>query len=436
MSEKTLKKGQKGNFEFIGNLEYKADDFVKNQKSQKSDWVSSKIAFYVKNGENRVRVNLMGGFNAKSKLYKQDEEGNQLIIDFKDRQNKALTDKVVSWGKYKIGIEKEDKISLDDKGQPIMENGKPKTYRGWKYIEYLADYDLINHLGEILNEKNGMRVQVSGNITYSLYEGKIQTNYDVQRILFLTEEDKKEDKIEIIQELLIDNTCSKDFFKKDEEGNKVLNLIKVDDKTDKIKLNCFTYQYKNKNERVLIPLEVFYVFENNEENRKKLTTLMKKLFVLDNKTVRRMTISGTQFSGKSYENVELPEEEVSDDLKDFLEDYNIEEIKEQIKNTYNTVKYINEIRLKLFPPVFKDENGKMQLNISDNEFTKEDLLPENMIIEETQKTTQKQPQKIEASEVADLSDFFTDENAIPNDISNKNDDFYSIPEPADDDLPF
>lgn len=397
-----LKRGQRGNFEFIGNIEFNKEDFSRDRKSAKNpDWTYSMLNFYICNGENKIRISLSEGYSSNSKLYKMTKEDNEtIIIDFKDRMIPAIMDKVADFSKFRIGIEKTDVPVRDEDDNIIMENGEPKTYKGWKYVDYISSYDFVNHLGQILTEKPNMRVRIKGSVTYSLYDNKVQTKYNINNFYILTEEDKFEDKIYVKQEVLIDKDSLSEV--KPEEIDGIF----------KAKIKAHTYQYVNKNERALIPLNMYYVFKKEEEDTVK--KYLKGLFTIKEDKIRRITLEGTPFTGKVYQSVAVELDNVSDDLKAFLgDDYNIDDVKEQLaKSHYSSVVYVNEFRLHLVPPIIKnEESGKIELNMSDNEFTKEDLM--NLKIEEkteTKKTTKPKETIIETDEIADLDDFFSDDD--------------------------
>lgn len=397
-----LKRGQRGNFEFIGNIEFNKEDFSRDRKSAKNpDWTYSMLNFYICNGENKIRISLSEGYSSNSKLYKMTKEDNEtIIIDFKDRMIPTIMDKVADFSKFRIGIEKTDVTARDEDGNIIMENGEPKTYKGWKYVDYISAYDFVNHLGQILTEKPNMRVRIKGSVTYSLYDNKVQTKYNINNFYILTEEDKFEDKMYVKQEVLIDKDSLSEA--KPEEIDGIF----------KAKIKAYTYQYVNKNERALIPFNMYYVFEKVETD--KVHKYLKGLFAIKDDRIRRITLEGTPFTGKVYQSVAVELDNVSDDLKAFLgDDYNIDDVKEQLaKSHYSSVVYVNEFRLHLVPPIIKnEESGKIELNISDNEFTKEDLM--NLKIEEkteTKKTTKPKETMIETDEIADLDDFFSDDD--------------------------
>lgn len=400
---KELKKGQKGIFDFVGNIEFNKEDFTRDRKSAKnSDWTYSMLNFYICNGENKVRISLSEGYSSNSKLYKITKEDNEtIVIDFKDRMIPVIVDKVADFSKFRIGIEKTDIPARDEDGNVIIENGETKTYKGWKYVDYISAYDFVNHLGQILTEKPNMRVRIKGSVTYSLYDNKVQTKYNINNFYILTEEDKIEDKIYVKQEVLIDKDSLSEA--KHEEIDGIF----------KAKIKAYTYQYVNKNERALIPFNMCYVFEKVEED--KVHKCLKGLFAIKDDRIRRITLEGTPFTGKVYQSVAVELDNVSDDLKAFLgDDYNIDDVKEQLaKSNYSSVVYVNEFRLHLVPPIIKnEESGKIELNMSDNEFTKEDLM--NLKVEEKTETKKTKETIIETDEVADLDDFFSnDDDSLP-----------------------
>lgn len=159
-------------FTFVGNVAIpKGED--KNHNSRfipvykKADWETKRINFLVKPSKNDGQfVSLTGAKptnEAKNPIMTMDSDFQKLTIAWQDRFNPDILDKVAYVRQFSTNI-------------------------GGEQITFVHAYDFITYLAE--NLKASQRVNVSGSVNFRPYNGKIQIEYQIQKVWLAKEEDK------------------------------------------------------------------------------------------------------------------------------------------------------------------------------------------------------------------------------------------------------
>lgn len=398
--EKKLKPATRTYFDAIGTIEFKQGDFVPNQKGKNNpNYIYSRLAFFLKNNEQKIRISLMGGFTPETKIYCFNDNKESMVINFKDRDNETLIKQVSTLNLLQVGLNKVETPKINKETQEIvMKDGKPEMIRVWNYQNFLTDYDLINFLGQ--NIKSDMRVRITGEIIFNMYEGKLQKNYKINRIYFLTEEEY-EDRFNLKVDVLIDKNSLNDS-----------DVVIQGDNENKVKINAMVYHQVNKNKREVLPLELFYVFI--EEDKEKANKLIKKLFEIKDETIRKISLECHIFNGKIYNSLSSEELdfEISDEVQELI-DAGFMDKEEVIKNLtpkYSEVKFVDEIHFD--KPILIKKDGVGILAIDDELYTRDDL--KNLEILDDKKAKSKLKETNSVSNVDDedttLDDFLDDDD--------------------------
>lgn len=386
MSDKieVLKKPTRTYFTAIGNVEFKKEDFFPNQKGKNNpNYEYSRMVFYLNQNDQRTKINLIGGYSPNTKIYCIDKDGESMVVEFKDRGNETILEKVSTLNLFRVGVGKKEvpKTKLNEITNEtevvLKSDGTPEMISVWDYQDFLSEYDFINYLGQYL--KNGQRVEIQGEITFSLYEGKLQKNFKMSKICLLKEDDKREDKFNLRVETLIDkNSLS--------EAEPIIQ----NDNTKKIKIKTNVFHQVNKNKREIIPLDIYYIY--SEENEKKANTKINRLFKVSGNTIRKIGLECTLFSGKVYsQDMTDSDVKLSPELQEMidLEVITLDEVKQSVKS-FSNVKFVEEILFNSVNCIKKED--KIEMDIDDTFYNENDL--KNLeIIDENKKQTNKNDNK-------------------------------------------
>lgn len=173
-----FKKGR-NSFSLTGRLRITPNSFTLDKVSE-SGFTSNRAYIGVDCGDgNVVYAQMFDGYNDKKKLFihgsklddagkKVDDFTDKMEVEWRDRFNKDVLEEAGPQCFVKIGLQKRD-------------DGKLKVVR------YLSEYDAINYLYEIFKdmpseERDRIVVNVSGDLSYNYYEGKVKVQKNIRSI--------------------------------------------------------------------------------------------------------------------------------------------------------------------------------------------------------------------------------------------------------------
>ena len=297
--KKVIKKSDwVSNFTLIGTPVVNDYTFKIDEKSEKSNWIYNAMNLGIDCGEKHgtVYAELMGGYSEENenKIYaygKKDDNStdfeNQVTVDWDDRFNDDVTEKVGDLSFITVGLEKTD---------------KGKTF----YNKFLSAYDAIAYIKEHLHEN--MVVNVKGNLKYSSYNDNVQVRKNITSIVLSSVDDPSKYKATFTQSVLIDKdsaSMKKDNIDMDKGvmfvDARVLDYVK---EVDGIEVKG-QYPYKKR-----------FEFAMNFENEKQCKTIYEKLFKVK-KGVTQVTFEGDFVEGGAV--VTATWDDIPDDIKDLVE---------------------------------------------------------------------------------------------------------------------
>lgn len=251
-----------------------------DKKSEKSDWVYNSLNLNVDCGSVSGKVNceLMGGYGSERNnnvvyVHGKDEDGkddfkNQYKIDWEDRFDESILEDIGDLCFLTVGLEKDS---------------KDKTF----YKKFLTPYDAIAYIHEYLKE--GMVVNVKGQIKYSVYNGSLQTKKEINSIV-LSSKTSEEYRASFTQTMLLDrDSVTKDSLDKDK------GVIRVDayilEKFKEYNGWDLTEDGKNKG-GLFVPLRKTFEYEINKDRPDLTDKVSKKFFDVKKGTVTQATFEG------------------------------------------------------------------------------------------------------------------------------------------------
>lgn len=293
-------------FSLVGEAKINDFTFTLDQKSEKSDYIYSRLNLNVDCGERygKVSAELMGGYFSEKDgvIYVHgkkddgtDDFSNQYTIAFEDRFDESILEDIGDLCFMTVGLEKTD---------------KDKTF----YKKFLSPYDMIAYINEHLED--GTVVNVSGQMRYTMYNGNIQCKKEINSIALSSATPDKY-RATFTQTILIDkDSCTKDSLDKDKSvlmiDAYVLEKFKEFngwDLTDNGKIKGGQF----------VPLKRTFEFPvdiSTDEGKEKVKKVMAKLFKVK-KGVTQITFEG-EFV-ESGATVQATLDDVPDDIKELIE---------------------------------------------------------------------------------------------------------------------
>lgn len=293
---KALKKG-KAAFTLIGKAKV-TDKTFNLDNTYDSGWTDNQMYLGVDCGNgNMVYGEMRGGFfpdddnilRGFSKDDKDDSGKSKMVeIAWEDRFDEELLDTIADTSFITVGVEK------DVKGKTV-------------YKKFLSAYDAVEYLNEHL--KDGMIVNVKGNIGYSEYDENVSVKKEITSIVLSKVEDETDFKATFTQTILLD---SNSIGKKDAEKNTMM-------------LNAYVVDYvgnpKIDGKKVAIKKNVTYpkqfevaINENPEITAKMLQRYFK---VKKKNSINVLTVVGNLIEGAAI--VNITEDDIPDDIKELIE---------------------------------------------------------------------------------------------------------------------
>lgn len=196
MEKKVIeKKNWVSSFNLIGKPKISEEyTFKIDQRSEQSKWVYNSMNLGIDCGEKYgvIYCEGMGGYGEENKnvIYAHgknddgtDDFSKQIVVDWDDRFNEDVLEKIGDMSFITIGLRKTD---------------KGKTH----YEKFLSMYDAIAYVKEYLRED--MVVNVRGTLKYSVYNDVVQVRKNITNIALSNAEDASKYKASFSQSILID----------------------------------------------------------------------------------------------------------------------------------------------------------------------------------------------------------------------------------------
>lgn len=383
--EKTMldKKNWQNQFTIIGEAKINDYTYKINERSEKSDWVYNSLNLGVFCGETcgTVYSELMGGYGADRDnviyVHGKDEDGkddfeNRFTVDWYDRFDQDILDTIGDLCFLKVGLEK------DKDG---------KVY----YNNFLSAYDAIAYVKE--NLKDGMVVNVKGNIKYSTYNNNVQTKKEINSIVLSKVDDKSKYCARFKQSMLL----TKDSVGKPDKNTGILPIY--------AKVLDYVKEYNGKEVKANIPYNKTFEYELDLSNKDMCEKVVEKVFKVK-KDVTQITFEGDFIEGGAM--VTSTEDDIPNDIKELIEIgvYTLEEALAKC-----TVDSGKERRMVLRKPVIKlveDKNGDKTPVIQkfEKKYTEDDLILDFMFenVAEEAEESDNEVDNTDVNEGVDASD--------------------------------
>ena len=284
------------NFNLIGEAKVSDYTFKIDEKSTKSAWVYNSMNLGVDCGEKHgtVYAEMMGGYgeNQSNGIYAHgkkedgaDDFSTQIIIDWDDRFNEDILDEIGDMCFITVGLETTD---------------KGKTF----YKKFLSQYDAINYIKEHL--RDGMVVNVRGNLKYSTYNDVTQVRKNITSIVLSKVDDKSKYSARFTQSVLLDKYSAS---LKNNDKNK--GVIYIDAKVlDYIK------EYNGIEVKGQYPFSKQFEFAMDFSDETKCKKIMEKLFKVK-KDITQINFEGELIEGGATVMPTL--DDIPQDIKDLIE---------------------------------------------------------------------------------------------------------------------
>ena len=359
-------------FNLVG--EAKINDFTYriDANSEKSDWVYNSINLGVFCGEKSGNVfcELMGGYGSDRDnvvyVHGKKDDGtddfeNSYTIDWDDRFDESIIADIGDLCFTTVGLEKTD---------------KDKTF----YEKFLTPYDTIAYINEHL--KDGMVVNVSGSLRYTVYNGNLQCRKEISSIA-LSQATPDKYKATFTQTILMDkDSCTKDSLDK----NKSALLIDayILEKFKEYNGWDLTDNGKVKGGK-FVPLKRQFEFPvdlSTDEGKEKVKKVMAKLFKVK-KGVTQITFEG-EFV-ETGATVQATLDDVPDDIKELIDMgvYTEEEALAKCSENGSRERRMLILRPSIRMVEDKEGNKNPVIQRIDEKFTDDDLIMECLSPKET-----------------------------------------------------
>lgn len=273
----------------VGDYTYKIDE-----KSEKSAWVynSLNLGIYCGETSGTVYAELMGGYGTERDnviyVHGKTEDGrddfaNKFTIDWDDRFDEDILETVGDMCFLTVGLER-------DKAEKVF------------YKKFLTPYDTIAYVQE--NLKDGMVVNVKGNLKYSVYNDATQVKKEITSIVLSKADDASKYCAKFTQTMLL----TKDSVGKPDKETGVLPID--------AKVLDYVKEYKGKEVKCNIPFNKTFEYELDLSDSEKMKKIISKVFKVS-KGVTEITFEGDLIEGGAM--VTATEDDLPDDVKELVE---------------------------------------------------------------------------------------------------------------------
>lgn len=357
-------------FNLVGKAVVNQYTFKMDVESQKSDWVYNQMQLKVRTNEGEIQSEMMGGYGStrKNQVYvhgtKVNDNGktvddfkNSFTIDWEDRFDEEILEKVGERCFINVGIEK------DASGKVI-------------YKKFLSEYDAIQYIESVL--KDGDIINIKGDLSYQMYNGALSVRKNIKSIA-LSNREEKDFKATFMQTILTDNS----------------SLGKPNKETRTLPIDCYVVDFSKefdnkkiirmvngkKKEGLNIPLSKTFDFKIGEDLEK--AKRMVKYFKAKNKKIAEITVDGIFTAGGTLETVQVTMDDVPEDIKELIELGMIDEAEVLEKIAFaNGGNKKSEQMIILRPHMDMIENGDKKtpsLAVVSDKYNEDDLMIENVL---------------------------------------------------------
>ncbi|BDR74272.1 hypothetical protein K144316041_p21110 (plasmid) [Clostridium tetani] len=342
-----------GRFSITGFITIDDKTFEENKPSKNNpNWIMNVFNPKVegKSGKS-MYMRFMDGFDkvkGKTIYARMKDTRDSIEIAFADRDKEALLEQLDDLSFIRIGLGKE-KVKDEETG---------KEFERWNFRKFITIYDAIAFLKKTLEIGKTYKVRMKGGQKFSLFNGNINRNYDLQTIYILPENDTSECELGFKQNILLDSN-SVDLTKWEDEG--LMNI------------KAKVYQKKRKGEYEVLEIP-FIIRAENEEIKKSYNKILELCLKIDDPDVIRR-INFECYYNCGYVNGAVSEDDINPELQELIDEgvYN----KDEVLSMNSTKERVDELLIR--KPVIKNINGKVSVDKDDEEFKPEDL--ENLIVE-------------------------------------------------------
>lgn len=353
-------------------------------KVSASGWKYSRFNLGIDCGQSGVIYSeMMGGYSTKggTKVYAHGKKKNdddrdvddfksRIEIDWADRLNEKVLDKLGERCFIKVGIERDA-------------SGKTFTKK------FVSEYDAIKYIKEHLTEDDVLNVK--GGIEYQYYEGNIFAKKTITSIYISRVESQDDFKATFKQTVLFDKDVVKSKYNVDTEstlleGYVVQYIGKIDGEVIKENFTLpFNFELKFKNEG------------NKEKNQKLINKFLKPKGA---KAISEVTLEGIISKGAAEVTIKI--DDLPEEIQDLIEMGAMSEeeaLKKAIGNNKSSETFIAQN-----PEIRRDKDGNVVIQYNPERYQLDDL---NMI--EARIANGKEETKEEEFVDIDLDEFDFDE---------------------------
>ena len=163
-------------FSFVGEIDANSLEskvpYYREIKSDKANGLGLNLVV-VAATNNRAFVEMAGFKNDVIKTY--DSDNKELNIDWDDRNDDNVKDKVANYRKYVV------------------------TLNGDRH-EFITEYDFIKFVIAHIDEIKGKRFTATGQVKKNIYKGKITDRFTLQNLFEVKEDDEKKNQLRVVSE--------------------------------------------------------------------------------------------------------------------------------------------------------------------------------------------------------------------------------------------
>lgn len=340
MTNERILKPTKMYFTAVGRIEYTPDGVRMGEQSVNNpDYKYHMIkSVFIENGSKHF-ITFMGGASSTTQLYAMLKDTNApLNINVGDRKDPAILDQIADFSFKKIIV-------------------------GETTYKYLADIDFVEGVSQHI--PSGSKIYMSGEITFSEYEGNIQKNFRVSQIKLLQENNTDTNPSEYFN--INFSVC---LDEKSYNGELVVKQDAQGNNTGFVEtaLQGKFIQKANKDTFVAIPINISYNFKGTEDTVATLKARGQELFVPAKGKVRTVQFKGKLIQEKSYNNVGSSVIEIDEKMQSLIDQGIIDPVALE-RQSYADVQFQEKFVATSIP--YNIEQQK--LAISDEIVTKDDL---------------------------------------------------------------
>lgn len=342
--KKLVRKDWSSSFSICGKLRLNDTSFKIDAQSNKSNYVYNSMRFPVDCGEKHggIWVELFGGYSVDNPypINCFTKEGDKLEVDWEDRNDPELIEKVVNSALVTVGVERTTEGKVHQK-------------------KFLSAYDAIKYAHEYL--RDGAMVKVWGKLEYSLYEDNVSIRKTIAGIVLVDDPDAQEPYANFTQSILVDkDSVGKDSYDKDK------GVMYVD-----ARVLDYVREVNGVEIKGQYPFNVQFEFPYPEDNQERAKKAIAR-FLKPKKGIKQITFKGELV--ESGASVKATIDDISDDIKELIDMgfYTEDEVLTKCATRGST-----ERRMILIRPDFKlvgEEDNKTQvIRETDNAYTEEEL---------------------------------------------------------------